>query len=101
GAGLLPDGRRRLGDPGPRLRADLREGDRPGARAGRALARGARGRRARDGSLNQRLCRNVQIPLVAVDWSPSWGILRSLLPAVRFGALAGPIDGALGTSHEF
>ena len=42
-------GRRRHRDPGPRLRADLHEGARPRQAVGRALARGAGGRRPRDG----------------------------------------------------
>ena len=42
----------RHGDPGPRLRPDLHEGARPRPRLGRALARGAGGRRARDGPLS-------------------------------------------------
>src|SRR5262249_52339148 len=44
----VADGRRHLGDPGPRLRADLREGSRPGTRDDRPLTGGARGRRTRD-----------------------------------------------------
>ena len=40
---------RRQRDPGPRLRADLREGDRPRALVRDALARGAGRRRPRDG----------------------------------------------------
>src|SRR3990172_3667034 len=43
-----PDGDGRDGDPGPRLCADLRQGPRPRPLLDRALARGARGRRARD-----------------------------------------------------
>ena len=45
---------RRHRDPGPRLRAHLHEGARPRQAVGRALARGAGGRRARDGALSSR-----------------------------------------------
>src|SRR5581483_1482190 len=48
-ARLVPHRGRPLGDPGPRLRPDLREGARPRPRLGRPVARGARGRRAGDG----------------------------------------------------
>ena len=45
-------------DPGPRLRPDLHEGDRPRPARGRALARGAAGGRARDGPLGERAARS-------------------------------------------
>ncbi len=47
-----PDGHRGDGDPGSRLRADLREGHRARHGVDRALARGADGRRAGHGALS-------------------------------------------------
>ncbi len=49
------------GDPGSRLRADLREGPRPWPLVGRALARGAGGRRPSDGAI-ERLERARRLP---------------------------------------
>ena len=55
-----PHGHRRHRDPGPRLRADLHEGARARQAVGRALARGAGGRRPRDGPIARRDPKSVR-----------------------------------------